>query len=212
VKRTFSWATLVACAATICCGSSSAIAQNNSAQPSGTSVAVIDLGEVFEKHPMLNAQLEDHKKDLQGFQAEMRQKVAQIESLASELKTLKPGTADYAAKEKQYAAMRADVQVQQVQKQRELLEHEARIRFNAYQEVQEHIKRFCQMYNIQLVTRFSREPIDPSKPQSVQMGLSRSVVFQNKLDITDYIVNLIEEAHPQAKAASNSPAIPGRRR
>ncbi len=101
----------------------------------------------------------------------MRQEKQKIESLAEQLKTLKPGTPDYAGKEKEFASIQADLQVQVRQKSREFLEQEAQIRYEAYQEIQQHVATFCQSYGIQLVIRFNREPIDASKPQEVQIGL-----------------------------------------
>ena len=99
------------------------------------------------------------------------------------------------------------------QKSREFLEQEAQIRYEAYQEIQQHVATFCQSYGIQLVIRFNREPIDASKPQEVQMGLNRPIVYQNSLDITQHI---IDSLNPTAAAAApqtpqnvgRAPAIP----
>ncbi len=84
------------------------------------------------------------------------------------------------------------------QKSREFLEQEAQIRYESYQEIQQHVASFCQSYGIQLVIRFNREPIDASKPQEVQMGLNRPIVYQNSLDITQHIIDAL---NPTAAAS-----------
>ena len=186
MKTFLSRATVVAVALAICLSTLQARAQAQ--RPSGTSVAVIDLGEVFKEHPRLKAQLEDMKKQIDAYEAFVRQEKTKIETLAEQLKTLKPGTPDYTDKEKEYASLQADLQVQVRQKSREFLEQEAQIRYQAYQEIQQHVTVFCQKYGIQLVIRFSRQEIDPTKPQEVQMGLNRPIVYQNSLDITTHII------------------------
>lgn len=187
-------------------------AQAPTAQPasvSGTNVAVIDLGEVFKQHKRLQAQLEEVKQDAQGFEAFLRQENKKLESMAEQLKTLKPGTPDYEGREKAFATLRADLNVQIRQKTREFQEREAKIRYNAYQEVVESVRAFAQNYRIQLVIRFSRQEIDASKPQSVVMGLSRPIVYQNQLDITDHIILAVNRNQVPAQA-SRSMQIPRR--
>ncbi len=144
------------------------------ARPSGTSVAVIDLEDVLESpRGPENADGADEDPERTVSKPTCGRRSRRSKSLAEQLKTLKPGTPDYAAKEKELASIQADLQVQARQKSREFLEQEAQIHYESYQEIQQHVAKFCQSYGIQLVIRFNREPIDASKPQEVQMGLNR---------------------------------------
>jgi Skp family chaperone for outer membrane proteins len=174
------------------------------ARPSGTAVAVIDLNEVLKAHQGLKTQLEQLKTQAEGVDAQMRQTKQKLESLAEELKTLNPGTADYAAKEKVLASTQADAAVQARQKSREFLEQQSHIHYEAYQEIQQHIDKFCRTYGIQLVLRFDRDRIDASKPQEVQAALLREVVYQDKLDITQHIIDSLSQG-----AGAPAPTNPG---
>ncbi|MBM4091009.1 MAG: OmpH family outer membrane protein [Planctomycetes bacterium] len=186
-------------------------ARSQAQNPTGTSVAVIDLGEVFDKHERMTAQLEEVKQDIQAFEAYVRQERQKIEALAEQLRTYVVGKPEYVEKEKELAAAQADLQVQMRQKSREFLEREAKVRFNAYQEIIDLVTRFAQQYHIQLVIRFHRQPIDASKPESVQFGLNRPIVYQNSLDITDHIVQMLKPTHPPTNVSGRSgPSIPGR--
>ncbi len=199
--------TVVAIALAICLANTQARAQT-AQRPSGTSVAVIDLSEVFQEHPRLKVQLEEMKKQIDAYEAVMRQEKTKMDTLGEQLKTLKPGTPDYTAKEKEYASLQANLQVQVRQKSREFLEQEAQIRYQAYQEIQQSVAAFCQKYGIQLVIRFSRQEIDPTKPQDVQMGLNRPIIYQNSLDITSHVIQSLGAA--PASEVGRGPAIPGR--
>jgi Skp family chaperone for outer membrane proteins len=179
------------------------------ARPAGTTVAVIDLDEVFRKHKALSSQLEQLKADMQQAEATVREERKKIETLAEQLKTLKPGSPDYEAKEKSFASMNADIQVKMRQKSRELLEREAQLRYDTYQNVLQAVSSFADQYNIQLVIRFSRDQIEPDKPRSVQMGLARPIVYQRQLDITDHIINIVNSgAGATAQHQGTRPQIP----
>ncbi len=211
MRTPFQWATCVAVVIVICLGHQPAGAQT-AARPSGTSVAVIDLQDVFDAHPRLKSQLEQLSTQVDAFQAFLRQERQKVETLAEQLKTLKPGTPDYTAREKEFASIQADLQVQVRQKSREFLEQEAAMRLEAYQDIQQHIARFCQTYGVQLVIRYSRAPIDPTKPQEIQLGLNRPIVYQNSLDITQHIIDALTAvaAAPAAPAGAAQPSVGAR--
>jgi len=211
VKLSLNRVTWIAPLVAVCFCNVQAWGQANNARPVGTSVAVIDLAEVFKGHKRLNAQLEEVKKDIQAYEAYINQERAKINGLAAELKTLDPTNPDYSVKEKALASMQADLQIKNRQKSREFLEREAKIRYNAYEEIRQHVAKFCQTYNIQLVIRFNNKPIDAANPQDVQIGLSRLVVYQNSLDITGYIIKSLDTAAPPTSVGSRGPIIPGRR-
>ena len=73
-------ATVVAAFLAVCLLNTAARAQTT-ARPSGTSVAVIDLGDVFEKHTRLKAQLEQIKSQIDGFENLVREEKQKIDSL-----------------------------------------------------------------------------------------------------------------------------------
>ena len=209
MKNHLLWATVLASIVAVCLSPSVACAQ--AAGPNGTNVAVIDMLEVFNHHQRLQSQLEDIKKDAQLEEAKLRKSRSRLQSLADQLKTLKADTPDYVSKEKAYASLQADLNVQLRQKTREFQEREAKIRYNAYLEVAEYVGRFAQQYNIQLVLLYSRQKIDAGNPQSVLMGLSRPIVYQNKLDITDHVIAAFDRP-PVAPTANRNPMIPTSRR
>lgn len=175
----------------------------------GTNVCVIDMAAVFKSHNRFNSQMEDVKNDIKAFEEVYRGKTKELEALAEQMKLSKPGSPDYKAKESQLASMNADLQVQVQLKRKEFLEREARVRYNAYQEVVNKVAQFSNQHGIQLVIRFSRDEIDPTNPQSVQMGWARTIVFHKERDITDFIVKEINAGAPPANVGAR-PNVPRR--
>lgn len=180
-------------------------------RPSGTSVAVIDLQEVFKQHGRFKAAMEDLKKDGETLAAYQRTEQAKLQKMLEQLKDLKPGSPEYKRKEEEMAHIDSDVRVQISLKRKELREREAKLHFQAYEEISAAVQEFAERNGIGLVVRFSADEIDPSNPESIMMGLSRQVVYQRNLNITEFVIQMINRHTPPANAGqATRPTIPPR--
>ncbi|MCO6454447.1 MAG: OmpH family outer membrane protein [Pirellulaceae bacterium] len=187
------------------------LAQTAAPRAAGTSVVVIDVAEVFERHVRFKARMEDIKRDIETFEAELRNEQKQLNAVREELQNYKPGTDAYKRVEERMAAMAADAQVKMQLKRKEFLEQEAKVYFNAYQEVLAAVSQFADRNGISLVLRFNGKEMDPSQRESVLQGVNRAVVFQRNLNITDYIIERLNAGVPQESAGVRGPQIPARR-
>ncbi len=179
----------------------------------GTSVAVIDLQDVFKKHARFTAAMEDLKKDNEALAAYARTEQAKLQKMLEALKDLKPGSPDYKRKEEEIAHIDSDVRVQLSLKRKELREREAKLHYQAYEEISAAVQEFADRNGIGLVVRFSADEIDPTNPESIMMGLSRQVVYQRNLNITDFVIEMINRGTPPVAPAGDQarrPTIPGR--
>ena len=81
------------------------------------------------------------------------------------------------------------IQGQIALKRKEFVQKEAHLYFNAYREISDEVKYFCQQRGIALVLNFNGDNIHEENPDDVARGISNKVVFYNKnLDITAYIL------------------------
>jgi Skp family chaperone for outer membrane proteins len=176
------------------------------ARPAGTSVAVIDLQEVFKNHARLKMAMEDIKKDTEALNARMRAEQKKLEKMVLELKELRPGTIDYKTREEEIAHVDSNVRVQLQLERKGLREREVKLYFNAYEEVVGAVERFAQDNGIALVIRFNAEEIDPSNPESIMAGLNRHVVYQRNLNITEFV---LAEINAGVKPRPVDPGVSG---
>jgi Skp family chaperone for outer membrane proteins len=180
-------------------------------RPTGTSVAVIDLQEVFKQHGRFKAAMEDLKKDGEALAAYQRTEQAKLQKMLEQLKDLKPGSPEYKRKEEEMAHIDSDVRVQISLKRKDLRDREAKLHFQAYEEISAAVQEFSERNGIGLVVRFSADDIDPSNPESIMMGLSRQVVYQRNLNITEFVIQMINRHTPPANAGqAGRPTIPPR--
>ena len=79
-------------------------------------------------------------------------------------------------------------------KRQEIEKRKARIKNNAYTEIQNAVTRFADTHGIRMVINYRSSVSDPDDPKSVAKRLKNSVVFQRNTDITRVIIKQINRA------------------
>lgn len=196
--RNLAWASLVAgiCSLSLT-GVASAQAQARpaagttstaAAKPAGTMVALVDLGQIFKNHPRVKQQVEAMKSDLQEYEKEIVANRQTLGKQREKMVSFAVGSPEYKQMEEQIARQVSDLQVRDQLKKKEVLEQEAKIYYDAYNEILAEVARLADQYGIGLVIRFDSQPIEPTDRNSVQAGVNRNVVFQRNLDLTPIVM------------------------
>lgn len=204
-------AVLVSCSATLSMaqGANGAAAAPAAASSAGgsSSVAVIDISYIFEHHERFKAAIEAMKTDVEAFEMTLRGRGKEIEDLRAKMVAFKPGTQQFKELEEAITKKQADVQAEAQIKRNEFLDREAKIYYNVYMEVQDTVTKFAQANRIRLVIRFDSEPIDPENRHKVLAAVNRGVVYVDRLNITEPILQLLNRAN--GASVSRAPAAGG---
>ena len=154
----------------------------------GTLVAVIDIGKIFEVHPQFKANLEALQQQARDVEQQLAAQQKELATQSEQLKKFKPSSMEYRKLESQLAQQITDLKVKARQHQKEFVEKEARNYLETYNEVLAAIQRIGTSYGIGLVMRFDSRAIDSNSPQSIALGMKRDVVWQRNLDITPLVL------------------------
>lgn len=165
-----------------------------------TLVAVVDIPRVFENHSRFKADMDGIEKQLKNLEREFESKRTELEARSKQLKDLNPTSDDYRRLESEIARAVADLQVQARQVKKQYTQREARLYFDAYNEILAAVNKVAADYSISLVLRYDNTKMDPENPQSVMIGMSRTILVHRNIDITD---NVIQEL-PRAIALRNN--------
>jgi hypothetical protein len=126
----------------------------------------------------------------------MRGEQKKLQGMLEELKEFKPGTPEYKQREENIAHLSSSADVQLKLEGKNLRDAEAKLYYQAYEEVLATVERFAVNHGIALVIRFSADEIDRNNPESIMMGLNRHVVYQRGLNITGHIIAAINQGVP----------------
>jgi len=156
-------------------------------------VAVVDVGQVFQSHPTFAKQLETLKNQADGFKEETMQLQKQLQQKAAQISSsLQKESEEFRNAESKLAQEAAALEVQQKNKLRGLMEQEAQLHFQTYQEIKKAIETFCTQRQISLVLRHSGQEVDPENPASMMQRVNGKVVFYRAdNEITSQIIGML---------------------
>ncbi len=109
------------------------------------------------------------------------------------------------------AKRQADLQVRVQLQKNQFLQQEATIYHNVYQEILQATEYYCKQNNIDMVYKFSGDPVDVNRPDSVLNFINKPVVwYQKSLDITPAILQELNRTaiDPRAAQPAQRPGVP----
>lgn len=197
--------TLLVTLVTVIAGESAA--QQPQPRGPGITVAILDLTYVYKNHLRFQQMSNDMRREVDAAENALKSDRESYRKLAEQLDTTyRKGTPDYKAMEEELAKKAADLNLQVNIQKKNFLEQEAKIYYNVYQEVLEHVKYYCEANGVTLVLRFNGDPIDRNDPQDVLKELNKSVIYYHQaIDITPVILERINSA---AQRGVTGPAAP----
>lgn len=206
MRTTICTATVVA--TLVCWG----LAASPAAAQTGTNVAVIDIPYIFKNFTRFKQAIDDIKKDIDGYKEYVNEQQKLLRAETDKLELYKAGTKEYKDVEESIAKLKMGVQLESAKRQRDFMEREAQVYFNAYHEVEAAVADFATRNRIGLVLRYNGEEMDPTQRDSIMQGINRMIVYQNRLNITEIILEQLERGTPPTPAvpAATRPVIPGR--
>lgn len=176
------------------------------AAPMGTNVAVIDIALIFKHHDRFNGQMNDIKREIEQFEAYVRDQQKTIKARAEELQSFNATSPEYKSREADLARTQSELQVKIGLERKNFLEREARVYYHIYKEIEKSVETFASRARIGLVLRFNSEEMKEDDRASVLQGVNRAVVFHQGLDITPFIIS---DLNRRPFNPNDKPAGPG---
>lgn len=155
-------------------------------------VALVDVGKVFEAHPRFSQELEQLKMEAEQFKAGSVRLREEMAAKSERLKMLTPGSQEFKDGESSLAQELARLEVEQRDAMRKLMQREAQLHYNTYQQVKQTITQYSASQGIRLVLRHNELELDVDNPNSVMQYVRGNVVYHAPgRDITPAIIQLV---------------------
>ena len=202
MKKLSIWMTVfVACAGmTVAPGVTSA--QDTKAQ--AHQVGLIDMAHVFKNYDKFKEQTESLQAEAEAAQAKANAMIEQMKQLQGQLAGLQAGSPDHSKIEAQMIELQTRLQTFRQVEQRDIVRKQAEVYKSIYMEVQTAVRQYAQYYNYTLIMRFNRQEVaETTNPQEIIQSMNRPVVYyQQQDDLTDPILQFLNESHKKAKSAN----------
>jgi Skp family chaperone for outer membrane proteins len=172
-------------------------------------VAVVDISYIFKNHARFKAAMDGMKKEMEGIEAQLKSKRDQIAAIEAERNKFNPGNEQYKQLDDQLARNMAEFNLEMGRIRKDFLDREAKEYYKTYLEVVDAVRVYATQRNIGLVIRFNGDEVDPNRREDVLREINKPVVFQNRVDITGDVLQLLNRDVAMQPAAPTQGIRPG---
>ncbi len=162
-----------------------------SANASTHGIAVVDISFIFKNHARFKAAMDAMKNDMDSIEAQLKTRRDQIAQIEEQRNKFSVGTDQYKQLDERLAKEMSDFNLDMTKKRKEFLDREAKEYYKTYLEIVDAVSTYARARNIGMVIRFNGDPVDPNRREDVLREINKPVVFQNQVDITPDIVQMI---------------------
>lgn len=187
MKSTIFKTFLVALIATVTLQSAQRSADAQETKSAGL-VAVLDVAKVFKDHQGFDAKMKAIKSEAEGLKTQIQQQQDAIKAEAQALTNYEPGSNERNQLEATLEQKQAALRTKARQAEADLLNREAGIYYETYEQMQKVVSAMANQHGISLVLRFDSGPIDSTNRPEVIKGVNRAVVFHRRLDLTNMVI------------------------
>lgn len=171
------------------------------------SLVAIDMGAVFESHPLFVTQLEGLKQEIRQFEEDQTR---QREALNAKFQLLRGGDSnseDFRQGEAEIASQSANLEVQKRLRAKEFAQKEAKLYYEIYTDVSSKVAAYCQHHGISAVIHYNSRPMDLQNPATIMERMGSNVVYARPdWEITQAIKDLCQATPAAGVPGSAAPA------
>jgi Skp family chaperone for outer membrane proteins len=192
-------AVLVGSLLAICLLGAPALAQPpRSAPPAGgpqvrAEIALVDVQFIFKNYRVVKQYQTQLQAEQDQAEASLKQDLEKIQKLQVKLNDYRAGSKEYDDLDKQIVGFQADFNARRTVMRKEFLKEAAKIHCRIYQQIQDEVDAFANANGVVAVLQFNRETMDPEKPETVQAALGNPILWHRNLDISQYILQSLEQ-------------------
>jgi len=177
-----------------------------------SSIALVDVGYILKNHPNMNANMEAIKAEMTAAQEDIEsRRTALLKDQESIGKMFEPDSTQFKQKQESLISSESKLRVDFMGKEKEFAEKQATVIFKSYQSINRAIEAVAKHYQYDIVLRYSKEQneMDPKKPQSVNFGVQRDVLFHNPgIDVTEIVLGVLNRDEPKLTAPAATSTAP----
>ncbi len=161
--------------------------------PGATRIAVIDMTRVYMKSKIYQNYQNELKTKVSESQEASRKLIMEFQQLTEKWKRLEQGSEERKEIENQLKKKQTELSEFQAAEARKFQKEQAGIYLAIYQKTAPEIANYAQARGIDLVLWKQPEPVKEDDPVKLLQSLSRNVIYENNLDITDEIIGAMSE-------------------
>jgi Skp family chaperone for outer membrane proteins len=180
-------------------------------------VAIIDLPYILKNHGGFNQRVEELRHEAEGVENDFKAKRDAVQKLMVQLDDLQRGSTDFKKLEEDITKRQANLSVEINIMKKKFQEAEAKIYYEAYQQILNEVKYYAEANRINLVLKFNGDEANKDNPEEIMREMQKMVLYYNHaIDITPIILEKMKGTAQRPTGTNPSaqrpaPGVPQRR-
>ncbi len=154
-------------------------------------IALVDMNKVFASHKGMQAKNEDLKREAEDAQEKGKALFESQQKIQEDLKRAKQGSAEQSKLQKELQEKNIAIQKFQIETRRHLEELNMSNTLSVYKLINDEIQNIAEARGYRLVINYSSDPVDPKETAKGIQTISRYVLYQKDLDITEEVIQAL---------------------
>ena len=167
-------------------------------------VAILDVAQVFKDNTVFSGKMDAIKAEADGLKAQITSEQEAIKTRAQGLTGFEIGSAERNNLEGELEQQQAALRTKARQLETQLLNREALVYYETYQQMQTIVGSLANQYGISLVLRFDSAEIDRNNRTEVIKGVNRAIVYHRQLDLTKVVTETMNARTAQGATGTQN--------
>lgn len=166
--------------------------------PAVAVIGTIDLGAIMKGYDKAKFLAQEFEAAYNAKAGELMKLNSEREQEAEMIQRVAPGSPDFKKRQEKMSSLKAQLEAGRESAQSEFMLRDAEIRTTLYKEVQDMVARVAYKKKMNMVIRYSNDPISPTNTDSVIAAMSRTVMYidpQN--DLTREVIGYLNMQYKQ---------------
>jgi len=173
-------------------------------------VAIIDLPYILKNHGGFNQRVEELRREAEGVENDFKAKRDAVQKLMVQLDDLQRGSTDFKKLEEDITKRQANLSVEINIMKKKFQESEAKIYYEAYQQILGEVKYYAEANRINLVLKFNGDEANKENPDEIMREMQKMVLYYNHaIDITPVILEKMKGQAQRPTGPNPSAQRPG---
>jgi len=174
-------------------------ASSRPAAPSPPTFGTVDMSAVFKGYDKVKVNAEEFRAAATAKKAELTKLMQGMQQESEVMAKLTPGSLDFKKHENAMTEMKAKVEAQREQAERDFTLREAEMLATLYKEIQAMVGAVAQYKGLTYILRVSNDPVTGSDPRSAMAAIDRTVVYADAAnDITKDVITFLNYEYKRA--------------
>jgi Skp family chaperone for outer membrane proteins len=159
------------------------------AQESGHLIAVVDISEIFKKHPRFSGMIKQLQADADAAEAQLKNEFLEMEKTAKALDPKSPNARDM---QNQLARRKMEFDLRRTNAGKELQDRESKLMLAFYKEITAKINEVVVQNNIAMVYRYNNVTVTSGDANDIMRIIGKPVLYADpRWDITQAVLSSI---------------------